>query len=75
MIYGDNLRLAGLISIICLASLAWSDGGVVNELEKMLSKAGNDREFLAMLTQSIKLIGESSLKLLTGDVGELGFCN
>lgn len=69
MIYGNNLRLASFISIICLASLAWSDGGVVNELEEMLSKAGNDREFLAMLTQGIKLIGESGLQFLTGDVG------
>lgn len=39
----------------------------------MLSVARNDGQLLAVLTQSIELVGESSLEFLTGDVGELGF--
>ena len=39
----------------------------------MLPIAGNDGQLLTVLTQSIKLVGESSLEFLTGDVGELSF--
>lgn len=66
-----NLRLASLVSVVSLTGLAGSDGGIVNKLEKMLAKASNDGELLAMLTESIKLISESRLELLTGDVGQL----
>ena len=38
----------------------------------MLSVASNDGELFAVLAKSIKLVGISSLQLLTGDVGELG---
>ena len=38
----------------------------------MLSVAGDDGELLAVLAHSIELVGERSLELLTGDVGQLG---
>ncbi len=41
----------------------------------MLSVARDDGQFLAMLAQSIELVGESRLELLTGNIGELGFCD
>lgn len=41
----------------------------------MLPVAGNDGQLFTVLTQSIELVGESSLEFLTGDVGELGFCD
>ena len=41
----------------------------------MFSISSNDGELLAMLTESIELVGESCLKFLAGDVGELGFSN
>lgn len=66
-----NLRLAGLISVVGLTGLAWSHGGIVNELEEVLAEASDDGELLAVLTESIELVGESRLELLTGDVGQL----
>ena len=68
---GDDLRLGGLVAVVGLAGLAGSDRGVVDELEEVLAVAGNDGHLLAVLTESIELVGESSLQLLTGDVGEL----
>ena len=41
----------------------------------MLAEAGNDGKLLAVFTESVKLVGEGSLKLLTRDVGELGLGN
>ena len=41
----------------------------------MLPVARDDGQFLAVLTQSIELVGESCLEFLAGDVGELSFCN
>ena len=41
----------------------------------MLSIAGNDGDFLAMLTKSIKLVGKRCLELLPCDVGKLGLCD
>ena len=41
----------------------------------MLPVARDDGQFLAVLTQSIELVGESCLELLAGDVGELSFCH
>lgn len=38
----------------------------------MLSVAGNNGKLLAVLAHSIKLVSESGLELLTGDVGQLG---
>lgn len=69
----DSLRLARLIAVVGFTSLAWSDGSLVDELEKMLSEPGNDGELLTMLAEGVELIGESSLELLTGDIRELGF--
>lgn len=63
--------LGGLVAIVGLASLAGSDGGVVDELEEVLAVAGNDGHLLAVLTKSIELVGEGSLQLLAGDVGKL----
>lgn len=39
-----------LESVVSRASFAGGDGGVVNELEEVLSVAGDDGNFLAMLT-------------------------
>lgn len=41
----------------------------------MLSVSGNNGKLLAVLTESIKLVGERSLELLAGDVGKLSFSN
>lgn len=37
----------------------------------MLAVAGNDSDLLAVLTESVKLVLEGGLELLTGDVGQL----
>ncbi len=71
----SDLRLASLVAVISFTGLSWSHGGIVNELQKMLPKAGNDGELLAVLLESVELVSESRLELLTGDVGELGLCN
>ena len=63
--------LGGLVAVVGLAGLAGSDRGVVDELEEVLAVAGNDGHLLAVLTESVELVGEGSLQLLTGDVGEL----
>lgn len=68
-----NVRLASLVAIIGLAGLSRSDGGVIDQFKEVLSVAGDDSELLAVLTHGIKLVGESCLELLTGDVGKLGF--
>jgi hypothetical protein len=67
----DN-GLGGLVSVVGVAGLARGDGSVVNELEEVLAEAGDDSKLLAVLTEGIELVGEGSLQLLTGDVGELG---
>lgn len=74
-IFIKNLRLRSLVSIVSVASLARSDGGVVNELEKVLSESGNDGELLGVLAKGVELVGEGGLELLAGDVGKLGLSN
>ena len=69
---GDDLRLGGLVAVVGLAGLAGGDGGVVDELEQVLSVAGDDGELLAVLAHGIELVGEGGLELFTGDVGQLG---
>ena len=66
-----NDGLAGFISIVCVASLAWCDWGIVHKFEQMLAVACDDRKLLAMLAQSIELVGESGLELLTSNVRQL----
>ena len=66
-----NNGLASLVTVVSGASLARCDWGVVDELEEVLSVAGNDGNLLAVLAQSIELVGVGSLDLLAGDVGEL----
>lgn len=63
--------LGGLVAVVCVAGLAGGDRGVVDELEKVLTEAGNNGKLLRMLTESVELVGEGSLQLLTSDVGEL----
>ena len=41
----------------------------------MLPEAGNDGELLTVLLESIELVSESSLELLTSDIGKLSFCD
>lgn len=57
----DCVRFAGFISIICFASLARRYWSIVDEFQEMLSETSNDSKLLAMLTKSIKLVGESCL--------------
>lgn len=63
--------LGSLVSIVGVAGLTRGDRGVVDELEQVLTEAGDNGHLLAVLTEGIELVGESSLQLLTGDVGEL----
>ena len=72
---GDNIRLASLVAIVRGAGLAGSHRSVVNELQQVLAVASNNSELLAVLTKSIKLVCESGLQLLTGNVGKLGLGN
>lgn len=57
----SNLRLASLIPVVTLTGLSRGHRGVVDQLQKMLSKASNDGELLAVLLKSVKLVGESCL--------------
>ena len=57
----SDLRLAGLIAVISFTGLSWSHGSIVNKLQKMLSKASNDGELLAVLLESIELVSKSCL--------------
>lgn len=41
----------------------------------MLSEASNDGELLAVFLESIELVGESRLQLLTSDIGKLSLCD
>lgn len=41
----------------------------------MLAEASDDGELLRVLTESVELVGESSLQLLTSNVGQLGLSN
>jgi hypothetical protein len=70
--HGRNLRLASLVAVVCVSGLSRGDGGVVNELQEVLAVSSNDGHLLRVLTESVELVGEGSLQLLTGDVGELG---
>lgn len=70
-----NLRLRGLVPVVCLASLPGSNRGIVNEFQKMLPIASNDSKLLAVLAHSVELVGESSLELLASDVRQLCFSN
>ena len=56
----DN-GLGGLVAVVGGAGLTWGDWGVVNKLEKVLSVAGDDGKLLAVLAESIKLVGVGSL--------------
>lgn len=67
--------LASLITIVRGAGLARCDGGIVDQLEKVLSITCNDSELLAVLAESIELVSVRCLELLAGNVGELGLCN
>lgn len=67
-----NDSLAGIISIVGLAGLAGSDRSVVDQVQEVLAIAGNESNFLAVLTESVELVLEGGLELLTGDVGQLG---
>jgi hypothetical protein len=55
----DSFR--SLVSIIGSTSLTRGDRSIVNKLQKVLPVACNDGELLAVLTESIELIGVSSL--------------
>ena len=70
-----DVRLASLIAVISLASLSRSHWGVIDELEEMLAVASNNSKLLAVLAHGIELVGESSLELLAGNVGELSLSN
>lgn len=66
-----NDGLAGLIAIVGVAGLTRSDGSVVDQVEQVLSIAGDNGDLLAVLAERIKLVLEGSLDLFAGDVGQL----
>lgn len=70
---GRSIRFAGFVTVIGFSCLARSDGGIVDQFQKMLAVAGDDGQFLRVLTERIELVGESGLELLAGDIGKLGF--
>ena len=70
-----DLRLASLVSVVCLSCLARGDWGVIDEFEEVLAESSNDGKLLRVLTESIELVVKGSLELLTGDVGKLGLCD
>jgi hypothetical protein len=50
-----------LISIICSASLARSNWGIINQLQEMLPVTSDNGELLAVLTEGVELVGIGSL--------------
>ena len=56
-----HLRLASLISVIGFTSLTWGDWGIINKLQKMLSKTSNNGKLLAVFLNGIELVGEGRL--------------
>ena len=64
-------RLAGVVAVVCLASLAGSHGRVIDQVQKVLSVSSDDGDLLAVLPKSVKLVLESGLDLLARDVGQL----
>lgn len=68
----DN-SLGSLVAIVSGTSLTWGDRGVIDELEKVLSVAGNNGELFAVFAESIELVGVCCLELLASDVRELSF--
>lgn len=65
--------LAGIVSIVGLTGLARCNRSVVDKVQKVLAIAGNEGNLLTVLTESIELVLECSLELLTGDVRQLSF--
>lgn len=63
--------LTGLVAIVRGSGLSWRDWSVVDQLEKVLPVASDNRHLLAVLAKSIELVAEGSLELFTGDVREL----
>jgi hypothetical protein len=70
-----NNGLASLVSIIGSTRLARGDGSVVDELEEVLAVARNNGDLLAVLAQSIELVGVGGLYLLASDVRKLCLCH
>lgn len=68
----DDDLLGGLVAVVGGSRLTGGDGGVVEQLEQSLTVAGNQSELLGVLSDGVKLVVESGLDLLSGDVGELG---
>lgn len=70
-----NIRLASLVSVIRNSRLARCHRSIINQLQKVLSVSGDNGKLLAVLTEGIELVGEGSLELLAGDVGQLSLSN
>ena len=68
-----DARFAGLVSIIGFAGLARGHGRVIHKFQEMLAVPSNDGQFLAVLAESVELIGKSGLQFLARDVGQLRF--
>lgn len=67
----SNIRFAGLVSVVGLAGLTRGDGGIIHKLEQVLSVSSDNGKLLAVLTESVELVGEGRLELLAGDVAQL----
>lgn len=59
---------AGLVAVVGRSCLAGCDRGVVDEFEQMLTIAGDNGYFLAVLAQRIELVGICCLDLFACDV-------
>jgi len=68
-----TIRLASFVSVVRVPGFTRSDWSVINKLEQMFSVSSDNGKLLAMLTESIELVGKGSLELLASDVGQLSF--
>ena len=55
------LRFAGLVPVVRVAGFSWSDRGIVDQLQQVLSVTGDDGDFLAVLAESVELVGKCRL--------------
>ena len=68
-----NNGLGSFVAVVGRATLTRGDRSVIDQLQEVLSVSCNDGGLFTVFTESIELVGESSLQLLAGDVGQLSF--
>jgi hypothetical protein len=65
--------LGRLVAVIGLTGFARCHGCVVDQFKEVFAVAGDDSKLFTVLAKGVELVGEGSLELLTGDVGQLSF--